>query len=43
MQEAFLSKFMNDAGAKVIGISDAYGALYDPKVLILIILLDRTR
>ena len=24
---SFLAKFMNDAGAKVIGISDAYGAL----------------
>ena len=27
---AFLAKFMHDAGAKVIGISDAYGALHDP-------------
>ena len=28
---SFLSKFMHDAGAKVVGISDAYGALYDPE------------
>ena len=27
---SFLAKFMHDAGAKVIGISDAYGALYNP-------------
>ncbi|MEG9463952.1 MAG: Glu/Leu/Phe/Val dehydrogenase, partial [Bacillus amyloliquefaciens] len=27
---SFLAKFMHDAGAKVIGISDAHGALYDP-------------
>jgi len=27
---SFLAKFMHDAGAKVVGISDAYGALYDP-------------
>lgn len=26
---SFLSKFMHDMGAKVVGISDAYGALYD--------------
>lgn len=26
---SFLSKFLHDAGAKVVGISDAYGALYD--------------
>ena len=32
---------MHDAGAKVIGISDAYGALHDPEGLILTILLDR--
>ena len=31
MQEAFLAKFMHDAGAKVVGISDAYGALHDPE------------
>ncbi|WP_071395617.1 Glu/Leu/Phe/Val family dehydrogenase [Bacillus tuaregi] len=38
---SFLSKFMNDAGAKVIGISDAYGALYDPDGLDIDYLLDR--
>jgi glutamate dehydrogenase len=27
---SFLASFMHDAGAKVVGISDAYGALYDP-------------
>ncbi|MGG1575141.1 Glu/Leu/Phe/Val dehydrogenase [Fictibacillus sp. NRS-1165] len=27
---SFLAKFMHDAGANVVGISDAYGALYDP-------------
>lgn len=37
----FLSKFMHDAGAKVIGISDAYGALYDPNGLDIDYLLDR--
>lgn len=26
---SFLSKFMYDQGAKIVGISDAYGALYD--------------
>lgn len=26
---SYLSKFMHDAGAKVVGISDAYGAIYD--------------
>jgi glutamate dehydrogenase len=26
---SFLAKFMHDAGAKIIGISDAYGALHD--------------
>ena len=30
MQEVILAKFMHDAGAKIVGISDAYGALYDP-------------
>jgi glutamate dehydrogenase len=30
---SFLAKFMHDAGAKVIGISDAYGALYEPEGL----------
>lgn len=37
----FLSKFMHDRGAKVIGISDAYGALYDPNGLDIDYLLDR--
>ena len=32
---------MHDAGAKVIGISDAYGALYDPQGLNIDYLLDR--
>jgi glutamate dehydrogenase len=38
---SFLSKFMHDAGAKVIGISDAYGALYDPNGLDIDYLLER--
>ncbi|MGM9966069.1 MULTISPECIES: Glu/Leu/Phe/Val dehydrogenase [unclassified Rummeliibacillus] len=38
---SFLAKFMNDLGAKVIGISDAYGALYDPDGLDIDYLLDR--
>ncbi|PKR85933.1 Glu/Leu/Phe/Val family dehydrogenase [Heyndrickxia camelliae] len=38
---SFLSKFMHDEGAKVIGISDAYGALYDPDGLDIDYLLDR--
>lgn len=38
---SFLAKFMHDAGAKVIGISDAYGALYDPAGLDIVYLLDR--
>src|SRR6478736_2597910 len=38
---SFLAKFMHDAGAKVIGISDAYGALYDPLGLDIDYLLDR--
>ncbi len=37
----FLSKFMHDAGAKVIAISDANGALYDPNGLDIDYLLDR--
>ncbi|WAA13787.1 Glu/Leu/Phe/Val family dehydrogenase [Fervidibacillus halotolerans] len=37
----FLAKFMYDAGAKVIGISDAYGALYDEEGLDIDYLLDR--
>ncbi|WP_100332101.1 Glu/Leu/Phe/Val family dehydrogenase [Bacillus xiapuensis] len=38
---SFLAKFMHDAGAKVIGVSDAYGALYDPEGLDIDYLLDR--
>ncbi|MGM9987526.1 MAG: Glu/Leu/Phe/Val dehydrogenase [Bacillaceae bacterium] len=38
---SFLAKFMHDAGAKVIAISDAYGALYDPNGLDIDYLLDR--
>lgn len=38
---SYLSKFMYDAGAKIIGISDAYGALYDEDGLDIDYLLDR--
>src|SRR5690625_3468795 len=38
---SFLAKFMHDMGAKVIGISDAYGALHDPEGLDIDYLLDR--
>lgn len=38
---SYLSKFMHDAGAKVVGISDAYGALHDPNGLDIDYLLDR--
>lgn len=38
---SFLAKFMHDAGAKVIGISDAHGALYDQEGLDIDYLLDR--
>ncbi|KHD85792.1 Glu/Leu/Phe/Val family dehydrogenase [Heyndrickxia ginsengihumi] len=38
---SFLAKFMHDAGAKVIGISDAYGGLYDEEGLDIDYLLDR--
>ncbi|KKE79323.1 Glu/Leu/Phe/Val dehydrogenase [Oceanobacillus caeni] len=38
---SYLSKFLHDSGAKVVGISDAYGALYDPKGLDIDYLLDR--
>ena len=38
---SFLAKFMSDAGAKVIAISDAYGALHDPDGLDIDYLLDR--
>lgn len=37
----YLAKSLHDAGAKVIGISDAYGALYDPEGLDIDYLLDR--
>ncbi|WP_048602340.1 Glu/Leu/Phe/Val family dehydrogenase [Rubeoparvulum massiliense] len=38
---SFLSKFMHDAGAKVVAISDVYGALYDPNGLDIDDLLER--
>lgn len=38
---SFLAKMMNDAGAIVIGISDAHGALYDQNGLDIEYLLDR--
>jgi glutamate dehydrogenase len=38
---SFLAKFMHEAGAKVIAISDAHGALHDPKGLDIDYLLDR--
>ncbi len=38
---SFLAKFMHDAGAKVIGISDAFGALHDDKGLDIDSLLER--
>ncbi|WP_040224568.1 Glu/Leu/Phe/Val family dehydrogenase [Bhargavaea cecembensis] len=38
---SYLSKFLHDAGAKVIAISDAYGALHDPNGLDIDYLLDR--
>lgn len=38
---SFLSKFLHEAGAKVVGISDAYGALHDPDGLDIDYLLDR--
>ncbi|BCU81756.1 glutamate dehydrogenase [Polycladomyces abyssicola] len=38
---SFLAKFMSDAGAKIIGISDAYGGLYDENGLDIDYLLDR--
>lgn len=38
---SFLAKFMHDAGAIVVGISDAYGGLYDSKGLDIDYLLDR--
>lgn len=38
---SFLAKFLHESGAKVIGISDAYGALYNPDGLDIDYLLDR--
>lgn len=38
---SFLAKFMHDAGANVIGISDAHGALFDQEGLDIDYLLDR--
>lgn len=38
---SFLAKFMHDAGARIVGISDAYGGLYDPEGLDIEYLLDR--
>ena len=38
---SFLAKFLHDAGAKVIAISDAHGALHDPNGLDIDYLLDR--
>ncbi|WP_304503051.1 Glu/Leu/Phe/Val dehydrogenase [Alteribacillus sp. YIM 98480] len=38
---SFLAKFMHDAGAKVVGIADAHGALYDEDGLDIDYLLDR--
>lgn len=38
---SFVAKFMCDAGAIVVGISDVYGALYDPDGLNINYLLDR--
>ncbi|WP_274364483.1 Glu/Leu/Phe/Val family dehydrogenase [Paenibacillus thermotolerans] len=38
---SFLAKFMHEAGAKVVGISDVYGALYDPDGLDIEYLLDK--
>jgi glutamate dehydrogenase len=38
---SFLAKFMHDAGAVVVGISDANGALHDPEGLDIDYLLDR--
>ncbi|SDC11850.1 Glu/Leu/Phe/Val family dehydrogenase [Shouchella lonarensis] len=38
---SFLAKFMADAGTRVVGISDAYGALYDEDGLDIDYLLDR--
>jgi glutamate dehydrogenase len=38
---SYLSKFMHEAGAKIVGISDVHGGLYDPDGLDIEYLLDR--
>lgn len=38
---SYLAKFMHDAGAKVVAVSDVYGAVYDPNGLDIDNLLDR--
>jgi glutamate dehydrogenase len=38
---SYLAKFMHDEGAKVVGISDVHGALYDPAGLNIDYLLER--
>lgn len=38
---SFLSEFMKEKGKRIVGISDAFGALYDPKGLDIDYLLDR--
>lgn len=38
---SFLAKFLHQRGAKVVGISDSYGGLYDPEGLDIDYLLDR--
>lgn len=38
---SYLAKFLHEAGAKVVGISDAHAALYDPEGLDINYLLDR--
>ncbi|RHW42612.1 Glu/Leu/Phe/Val dehydrogenase [Neobacillus notoginsengisoli] len=38
---SYLAKYMHDAGAKVVGVSDAYGALYDPDGLPIDYMLNR--
>ncbi|MEW9671419.1 Glu/Leu/Phe/Val dehydrogenase [Ammoniphilus sp. 3BR4] len=38
---SYLAKFLYDAGAKIIGISDAYGALYQPEGLDIDYLLEK--
>jgi glutamate dehydrogenase len=38
---SYLAKFMHDAGAKVVAVSDVYGGVYDPDGLDIDFLLDR--